>query len=102
MDWINAYLYLMLVYLAWSAYLDRSGARDSFIAALIWPVIALIVIAHFALQAIGWEFEIGYSPDDGWGARRPDDGWTGFAIRCPWFELRFWKSRSTSSGSNHE
>ncbi len=93
MTLLNAYLYVMLVYLAWAAYIDRLSARDAFLAGSFWPLIVLLLFVVLVSDHAGWEFEIGHSPDDGWGFRRPEDNWPGFAIRCPWLELQFWKKR---------
>lgn len=91
------YLVGLLACLAWAAYVDNSSAREAAVACALWPVvvplIAAFVLASHGLARVGWCFDIHYSPG-GWGVRRPDDGWPGLGLRCPLFELQFWKNRT--------
>lgn len=94
--WLAAYTVGLLASLAWLAYLDRHNSREMAFICALWPVVLplifLVVITDEGLARIGWCFDIQNSPG-GWGARRPNDGWPGLGIRCPWFELQFWKKR---------
>lgn len=94
---LAAYTIGLLASLAWIAYLDRHSTREAAFLCALWPVmiplIVLVVIIDSGLAQIGWCFDIFDSPG-GWGTRRPNDGWPGLALRCPWFELHFWKRRN--------
>lgn len=94
-DYIGAYLACGFVLLAWIAYLDRHDARPAFWAALLWPLVLVAIPVVMALEACPWRFLVVKRNDyrSPWGFRRPDDGWPGWALRCPWWELQVWKDR---------
>lgn len=94
------YTFGVLATLAWLAYINHHSARETAAICVLWPVIApliaFVVCADAGMARIGWCFEVADSTG-GWGARRPDDGQPGIAVRCPWFELQFWKSRAAQA-----
>ncbi|MDD2978259.1 MAG: hypothetical protein PHN28_16040 [Aquabacterium sp.] len=91
-----AYLIGVICFMTCLAYSNRLELRDGLWAALLWPLtvptIALLLLCRVISGRLHYQFDVGDSPG-GWGIRHPNDGWTGIAFRCPWFELQFWKRR---------
>lgn len=91
LTWASGFFICLLLY----TWYDED-VRDAVYVCVMWPVVVFFLtlglLTQGVLRLFGWQAALGNAGP--WGIRRPDDGWPGFALRCPWFELLFWKKRS--------
>ena len=63
---------------------------------LVWPVFFLLLATVLLMKRYRWHIDVD-TPQQGlskWGIRGSELHTKACAIRCPWFELQIWNSKS--------
>ena len=69
-------------------------ARTLLVATLFWPFTLLLVAGAFALEAIGWNFDIVRSPKWIGFRKSPSPMITGYAVSLLKFEFQLFKAKA--------
>lgn len=89
-----AYIVMVIAALAWLTYIDLFSLREAISICVLWPVVLALIILWLLISGSAWLLGLVCSLDNSqgqWGSRRLNDGPTGIAICCPWFEVHFMK-----------
>lgn len=93
-DYAAIYLTVSYAMMFWCVWAELTS-KEAMLTALFWPLaLTVLAIAAFCRWVFpGWSIDVQDRMDtlSKWGTRKPGDK-PGIALRCPWFEIQFWKN----------
>ncbi|WP_448252854.1 hypothetical protein [Ottowia oryzae] len=102
-EYIAIYLGLMVLVMAWLAYVGDDEDRIQICVCLLWPAFVVFAIAYaISLQVTkrtGWRINIELRRDlSAFGFRKPDSPvHQGRALRVLWVEVQVWNPRRNAA-----